>query len=82
MSDVCEEMRVVAGPADLRVWAGGKGEWVGLTLELTISDSCTMGDIWSSSSVGMFAVVVLEAAVGCCWGYWLGFIGLFSVVAD
>jgi hypothetical protein len=79
VSDVCEEMRVVTGPAGLRVWAGGKDEWVGLTLELTISDSCTMGDIWSSSSVGMFAVLVLEATVGCCRRYWLGFIGLLSL---
>jgi hypothetical protein len=30
---------------------GGQGR-VGLTLELCISDSCTMGDIWSSRSDG------------------------------
>lgn len=33
-------------------WAGQGRARRGLTLELCISDSCTMGDIWSSRSDG------------------------------
>jgi hypothetical protein len=47
------------GRAGRLLGPGRAGQRSGLTLELCITDSCTMGDIWSSCSEGILNVVTV-----------------------